>query len=280
MVDPDDLGATETYTRVLLPALEAAQLNAASAGSAYANRALAEQGIDAEPAGRFNPNSLSGRTSDGRSLPSLLNEPVVRVKQRIGEGMPARQAMNAGLARLTMMLQTEVADAGRVASGIEIAARPRVGYARMLNTPSCGRCAILAGKFFRWNQGFQRHPRCDCIHVPSQESIAGDLTTSPRAYFDSLTADEQNKHFGTANAEAIRDGADPGRVINASGRGRSNVYTTADGRKATLELTGRVRTRRTGGRGSFVRLVPEEIYRIAPSRQDALDLLRLHGYLT
>lgn len=257
-----DLDAHAAYQAALLPVLEAAQLAAADASSRYVSRALDEQGIDAEPEAQFRPLSLSGRTADGRPLASLLDEPIIRVKERIGQGLPAAAAMHAGLARLTMMLQTEVADAGRVASGVEIATRPQIGYTRMLNAPSCGRCSILAGRWYRYSSGFQRHPRCDCIHVPTQENVAGDLTTSPRRYFDSLTPAEQDQYFGKAEADAIRDGADMNRVVNATRR-RSGISTTADGR-------------RVGRR----RPVPEEIYRIAPNREEALELLRQYGYLT
>lgn len=263
MVDPADLDATAAYGRALLPVVEAAQTNAAAASGRYVGRALEEQGIDVEPAGVLVPSALSGRSADGRNLGTLLLEPVIRVKQRIAQEVPIRQALDAGLERLTMILQTEVADAGRVASGVAIAARPDTGYVRMLNAPSCGRCAILAGRWYRYSAGFQRHPRCDCIHVPSRESVAGDLTTSPRKYFDSLTPADQDRYFGKGEAQAIRDGADMNRVVNATRR-RGGMATTAD------------RQRRKDRR----RMVPEEIYQVAPDRPAAIDLLRRNGYLT
>jgi hypothetical protein len=89
----------------------------------------------------------------------------------------------------------------------------------MLNPPSCNRCVVLAGKWFRWNQGFQRHPRCDCRHIPSTENISGDITTDPYAYFKSLTAEQQTATFGRIEARAINDGADIYRVVNISQRG-------------------------------------------------------------
>ena len=51
-----------------------------------------------------------------------------------------------------------VADAARGAESVSIATRPRVGYVRYLSPPSCSRCAILAGRFYRWSTGFLRHP--------------------------------------------------------------------------------------------------------------------------
>src|SRR5690606_25790677 len=94
------------------------------------------------------------------------------------------------------------------------------------------RCVILAGRFYRKNTGFQRHPGCDCRHIPASESVAGDLAVDPRAYFDSLTEAEQDKAFTKAGAEAIRAGADIGQVVNA----RRGMYT-AQGQLLTREGT-------------------------------------------
>ena len=58
-----------------------------------------------------------------------------------------------------------VSDAGRSAESVATAARPNVGYVRFLSPPSCARCAILAGRVYRYSQGFQRHPGCDCTMV-------------------------------------------------------------------------------------------------------------------
>src|SRR5690606_30758410 len=94
--------------------------------------------------------------------------------------------------------------------------------------------------------------RCDCVHIPSRESVAGDITTSPRRIFESMDEAEQDRVFGKAGAQAIRDGADIARVVNA----RRGMYT-AGGLRLTREAT----TRR--GIGRPVRLMPEEIYRQA-----------------
>jgi hypothetical protein len=106
--------------------------------------------------------------------------------------------------------------------------------------------------------------RCDCIHVPAAENTAGDIQTNPRAYFDSLTASEQDKAFTKAGAEAIRLGADPAKTVNA----RRGMQTAADGRLYTTEAAGK-----------RPRLMPEQILRDATSRDDAIRLLRLHGFI-
>lgn len=264
----DRLSIGGSWLRLLvepLALLVAAQVQAAATADAYVTAALAAQGIAAEPAGTLRPQSLAGIASDGRRLDTLLYQPAIEALALIGAGATPAQALATGALRLDMIFRTQIADAGRIATGVGIAARPRTGYIRLLTPPSCSRCAILAGKFYRWSMGFQRHPRCDCVHIPTTRGLADGLVSSPRAYFDSLTAAEQNRIFTNAGARAIRDGADMGQVVNAR-RGMRPGGTT-------IEAT----TRRGGApRG---RLMPEEIYRRARSREEALELLRRHRYL-
>lgn len=167
----------------------------------------------------------------------------------------------------------------------------RFGYIRMLNLPSCGRCALLAGRWYGWNAGFKRHPMCDCIHIPCLvANPEADLKLiDPRSYFNSLSEADQNKYFGVAASKAIRGNpddpfsqADIYQVVNATSR-KGAVYT-AGGKKYTREGT----TRRGiyGGRngaGQRVRggrLTPEQIYKDADGdRIEALRLLRKYGYI-
>src|SRR5690606_6290429 len=90
-------------------------------------------------------------------------------------------------------------------------------YVRMVvGRHTCGRCVILAGKIYRTAEAFDRHPECDCEHIPVAENVAGDLTTSPGDYFDSLSDEELAATLGSkANAEAYRDGVDVNQLINA-----------------------------------------------------------------
>lgn len=136
---------------------------------------------------------------------------------------------------------------------------------------------MLAGKFFRFNDGFQRHPLCDCIHIPSSENVAGDLTTDPKAYFESLSAEDQNRYFTKAGAQAIRDGSDIGQVVNAR-RGMSTAAGPS-GRRRLVRRDG-VFTTTSGARRGQARLMPESIYEQASDRAEALALLKQHGYLT
>jgi hypothetical protein len=291
-VDPRDVGRSWLAALPRLVALTtAAQHAAASAADAYLNAVLAEQDIDTAAEGRVAAGSLAGVASDGRSLPDLLTQPALTTLAALGSDVEPDRALAAGQAVLQMMVATQVADAGRVADGVALAARLRAGgYVRMLVGKSCSRCVILAGKWFRWNAGFQRHPRCDCIHVPGRENTTGDIRTNPRAYFDSLTAEEQDRVFTKAGAQAIRDGADMGQVVNA----RRGMYTASIGgvrvvatREGTTArglfggyevdpATGRLRRRAAQG----PRLMPEQIYREAgDNRDEAIRLLRRFGYL-
>lgn len=269
-VSPADLDGS--WARVgpeLVVGVTGAQLAAARTADAYADAELEEQG--GRPGSDFglNPSALAGIASDGRPLDSLLQNAILTVKASIASGATLDRAMAAGLANAQMIARTQVADAGRGADGVAIVARPQLtGYRRMLVGKSCSRCVILAGRFYQWNDGFRRHPRCDCIHVPAAES-ADDVTTNPRAYFDSLSKAEQDKEFTKAGAQAIRDGSDMNRVVNA----RRGAYEAGD-----LQLTREATTRR--GINRKVRLMPEQIYKIAGTdRDEALRLLRTNGYL-
>lgn len=278
------------YSRVL-HIVTAAQLTAARGASSYVERIRRIRRRDS--VGRIEPRRLVGVTSDGRPMPEALTIPARTTLRAIREGAPPERAAVLGATQLDMIVRSEIADTGRVATGVEITATPTLGYVRMLNPPSCSRCVILAGKYFRWNAGFQRHPRCDCIHIPATEDQTDDLRTDPRAYFDSLSEAEQNRIFTNAGAQAIRDGANIGQVVNARWRGRNGVRssgmsTTASGRLARQRVFGRdvyVTTAGTGrrrrGEARPVRLMPEQIYLEANgSRDEAIRLLRLHGYLT
>lgn len=251
--------------------LALAQLAAAQQSDAYVSASLAAQGVDPAALAVVNPYAFAGLAADGRELASLLYTPVITTLVDIRTGESVRDALSAGLVHLDMLTRTEVADAGRTADGAATVARKtRVGYVRMLELPSCARCVVLAGKFYRWNAGFKRHPQCDCRHIPCAEDAAGDLRTDPMAYFRSLTPDQQNKVFTSAGAQAIRDGADISQVVNA----RRGLYTAGGKRYTTVSAT------RRGASPGVRRLTPEQIYIEANgNREEALRLLRRFSYI-
>jgi hypothetical protein len=260
----------------VVAAVAAGQLTAASVSDGYVPAQVAAQGGTPAPEGQVAVSSLAGVASDGRDLSTLLYLPVITTKQRIAVGMPLPDALDAGLRQLVMMASTQVQDAGRVAAGVGIVAeRQLVGYVRQLTPPSCARCAVLAGRFYRWNRGFQRHPRCDCIHRPvyrgDSDTASASARTDSRAYFNSLQPAEQDRVFTAAGAQAIRDGSDLNQVVNAR-RGMSTAGVTTEG----TTVSG-VAGRRLAGQP---RLMPEQIYQMAAgNRDEAIKLLARNGYL-
>jgi hypothetical protein len=207
---------------------------------------LDEQNLTAPLEARVNPQAFAGTASDGRPLSGLLEAAT----------------------NLAVVVATQLQDAARVAAGVAITARPRVtGYVRMLNPPSCPRCAVLAGRFYGWNEGFQRHPLCDCRHVPTSEDVAGDLRTDPMAAFRA----GEVQGLTVAETKAINEGADIARIVNA----RRSRYVDEAGHRLTREGVARSRLGIDG-----IRPTPEQIYRDAgDDRAAAIGLLRRFGYL-
>jgi len=216
-VDPGNIARSwSAQVAELLAITNAAQMAAARTANTYLDEVLDAQGIEPVRAGRFMPGSLAGVASDGRPLASLLFEPAIGTLTAIGAGADVRRAMAGGYALLDTMVRTQVADAGRVADQVAMVARPQVtGYVRMVVGRTCGRCVVLAGRRYRFNQGFNRHPRCDCVHIPARDDTADDARTNPKAWFDGLDEAEQDRQFTKAGARAIRDGADISQVVNA-----------------------------------------------------------------
>ena len=282
-VSTDNLtGSWNSELPKLAVVVAAIQTEAAIEGASYGAAALASQGIYKPPQGFVDVRAFAGVGSDGGSLDALLYSPVAGVKQLIGAGSSLSQALSGGRSLLDRNVQSAVADAGRGAASVDIASRRGVGYVRMLSTPSCPRCVVLAGKFYRWNTGFLRHPRCDCRHIPTAENISGDATTDPYEYFKSLDAVAQDKQFTKAGAQAIRDGGDIFQVVN-SRRGMKYAGESADGSKRGQAVKGAFTTEATTRRGSFGksrRLTPEAIYKLnGDNREAALKDLTKYGYI-
>ncbi|MEW2161437.1 hypothetical protein AB0912_00270 [Streptomyces sp. NPDC007084] len=325
-IDRGDIsGSWEDLAPQLVTAVTEAQTKAAALADPYLDDVLAAEGADAAGA-RLVPGALAGIASDGRPLISLLYQPVIDWKVRLAAGQSPDDAFRGSLASALRITGTQVADAGRGATGAAMAGRRTIqGYVRVVQPPACGRCIILAGKEYGWNRGFQRHPRCDCIHLPTtliarnqhRGRLGSDSFTpttrpgggaagflDPRAYFGSLSRAEQNRVFGEAGARAIREGADMAQIVNAR-RGMQTM--TAYGRRVLATTEGatrrgafyrleRARTEaRTGTRFArdriearrglprfelrTPRLMPDEIYRLAQSRDEAVRMLRRFGYL-
>jgi len=262
--------------------LSAAQRLATAGASQYVAAAVSAQQGDPAAEGTVNSGAFSGVAADGRSLAGLLYVPVIRTKTAIAAGLPVREALASGANELAMLIGNEVADAGREAAGVAMTATRSVhGYVRMVSGSACSRCIILAGKHYRWNANFQRHPRCHCTGVPDIENRAGDISTDPHAFFDHLSPAQQDKRFGAADAQAIREGADINRVVNA----RRGLYQTrVFGRDVEATSEGMSRRglagQRLAGATKGLRLTVRQIYADAAGDRDlTISLLRRYGYL-
>lgn len=169
-VDPGGIaGSWRSLLPRLLLVLVGAQQAAAARADGYLDEVLDAQGLPVGAAGRVSAAALSGVASDGRELATLLYQPAISALVGIQRGVSVPRALAGGAAGLDMIVRTQVADAGRVADQVATVARDVPGYRRMLVGGSCSRCAVLAGKFFRWNAGFDRHPRC----FPAGVTVSG-----------------------------------------------------------------------------------------------------------
>ncbi|MCT2042617.1 hypothetical protein M3D15_04610 [Pseudoclavibacter alba] len=235
----------------------------ASSSIGYVDDVLDEQGIrSGGELAEVNLHAFTRLMPDGHEVDDFLEYAPTYAIDLIDDGVPDAVAMQRAGSWMTQTLLTSLADVGRGVVATEMAVRPQVtGYTRMLNPPSCSRCVILAGKWFRWNEGFQRHPRCDCRHVPSNEAPTDGRLVDPYAYFNELSETDQERLFGRSNARAIRLGADIYRVENVRMRGLATARAA----------------RRTGAPS---RLTPDQILRVAGTRGRARRLLEEHGYVT
>jgi hypothetical protein len=197
---------------------------------------LAEQDIDAPALAGVNPVAFTTVLDTFERMLAEITEDHERRIDRLAESL--------------------VTDAARAAQSVSVTARPHVEHVRHLNLPSCSRCAVLAGRVYRYSEGFKRHPGCDCVMIPVT-AASPDLTYDPLE----LVRDGQVRGLSKADARALADGADFGRVVNVRARA------------AGLTESGRVLSR--AGRPT-----PEAIYRAAPDdREEAVRLLKQAGYL-
>jgi hypothetical protein len=281
------------------------QVQAAASADSYLDSVAGAFGGASFANGPVDPSGYGGVSSDGQNLSGILVAPVVASKNAITAGASVEAALQAGGSVLRVIAASQVADAGR--SAVEVAmftrdepppasAEPSKGpggrmfvkdgngrtvphfrarsYVRFANPGACSRCIILAGKKYGKQAPFLRHPHCHCTHIPVDENLDDYPATDPKAYYDSLSDAERIKTFGKAGARAIDEGADMNQVVNA----RQGMFTTGSG-----QLTTRAGTTKRGLFGASqpggVRLMPEEIFKIAQNREDALRLLRQYRYI-
>jgi hypothetical protein len=207
-----------------------AQLAAARAGADYVPTVLEQTGQPDEPLAAVRPQAFAGVASDGRSLAGLLEGSVVAAKRAVARGVDGGDALAYGERWLEQALQSAVADASRDATQAAVAVRPRLQWVRVVNAPSCSRCAVLAGKVFNWNASFDRHPQCDCLALPVTVANADSFLTNPtelarRGLIKDLSRDQRDR---------LADGADLPKVLNES-RDAWRERLAADRRRTKAE---------------------------------------------
>ena len=234
--------------RTATSAEQATQVTSAyqTAAAALAMQAVAaqvaEQGIDAPPTALLDLAAFTGITGAGADLLAYLSQA-------------------SSIDDLVFMGVQAIRDAGRTAHGVATVARPNLtGHIRYLNPPSCSRCVLLAGRFYRWSEGFARHENCDCVMIAVGDDVPDGLRVNPdQAWRDGWVSD-----LTAAEMQALEDGADLGQVVNVRRK------------SAGLRVAGRILSREGGRTG---RLTPEGIYQLASDRAEAVGLLRRFGYL-
>jgi len=264
-VDPAAISTTwQRQLTAVAGAVSGAQLASAQTADPYVQAALLADGAPASAQYAVAAGAFAGVAADGRGLVTLLYEPAITALAGVQGGQPPGNALRAGLRQLNMLVRTEVADAGRTADQVAATTHGVAGYVRLTVGHSCSRCIILAGRWYPYSAGFQRHPRCDCVMIPAAEG--DDPPQSPQGLYDTMTP-EQRQAAGWSKAEqqAIADGADIAAVTNIH---RGGLYV-AGGRQFTHEAAGR-----------RPRITPRQIYIEAGNdRDEAIRLLKLHGYI-
>jgi hypothetical protein len=158
-------------------------------------------------------------------------------------------------AEFDRLVESLVQDAARAAETVAVAVRPDIQFVRFLTLPSCSRCAVLAGRVYRYSEGFLRHPNCDCVMLPTTVA-APDLVQDPVE----LAKAGQIRGLSKADFLAIEHGADFGQVVNVRSR------------KAGLRQAGRVLARRG-------RPTPEGVFAATHTREQAVEALAAAGYI-
>jgi len=292
----------------LLPVVTQLQAIAAHQALAANTASLAEQGTPIEREWLPYADSVPGWSNNGILLADVLTYPNWFRTRLLERGYQPEVADRMGLTSLERITTTNITDAATDIAVIDAAARPRVGYVRVVGADACANCILLAGRFY-WVEGFQRHPNCACTHQLAAWSNADQAQKwaieQQTAAFDRLTPEQQDKKFGKDAAEAIRQGGDIGQVLNERrGRKYGGTYERAgaytyDPMRGTYHFdpngTTTVRTRPSattregmrgvGGyaqqvRGGLARqTIPSLVSQSGGDRDVLKGLLREHGYI-
>ncbi|HVK26665.1 MAG TPA: hypothetical protein VM677_35400 [Actinokineospora sp.] len=217
-LDPADPASLAGQVQpAVVAAIEEAQAQASAPAALYVAGALLAAGAVSAPLATLVTAAFVGAAASGLLLGVLADYGLRHYQRALAAGMPPSEARAIGLSRLLTYTATEVADTGRAAVQVAMIAEPAVaGYERIVRLPACGRCLILAGRLYRYSDGFARHPRCDCLMRPVTRDQWENTNpgNTPAALFARMSRAQQDKAFGAGDAEAIRAGADMARVVN------------------------------------------------------------------
>lgn len=245
----------------------------------YAPAVMAQTGQAViNPTESLAPETFAGSNANGLPVEYVLASAPIQAKTAVRDGATARQAVVAGGEWLALATNSLLVISALSAEKASMGVSGATGYVRVVNGGACIRCIVLAGKFYRWNTGFDRHPRCRCEHVPANRSLAEGWVSDPYAYFNSLDDAAQIKLMGSkGSAQAVRDGGDIYQVANARrGRLKGGRFTS----EGTTRQGFAGRTMPAG----YKRLTPELIYDRSVtygwSREKYVDELRKYGYVT
>lgn len=234
-----------------------AQYEAVNRSAVYAPQVIAVQGGEVKeaikPVGFLSPTDYLDY--------GLTAAPValLRAKEQGAPDHLADAYLKAVMARFAV---TMVEDAGRESvQGLMLVEDSVKYYYRKLQTPSCGRCAILVGRPYKKSVHFKRHPQCDCTTVPAVERDSDseiDLVEGIKSGDITGYTDEEIDAI-------VNDNADINQITNAKkGMQTADLY----GKKVQVTTTGTTRRAVAGQRLSKIygsERVPKSRYRVASS---------------
>lgn len=265
------------------------------------------------------PQAFTNVMGDGREIAPALYGAITNTKTAIGGGMSPGRAFEVGANFIALITQAAVTDMGRAADQVLSVGKTYTYYIRCVNGAACSRCAVLAG-IYSAEEAFQRHVHCMCTTAPITTSapakVPDGFHTTPDSYFESLSTAAQDRVFTKDGAEAIRQGADIAKVVNArrgayglagpslSERGGLKprltavtigkkadgsplkVFATNEGRfRGDFRKSENLRGALADQQGRYtrtttLRLMPEQIRLMAANDHDRFrELLKRYGYL-
>lgn len=170
----DEANVDEWLTQII-PVVVAAERQSVMLTEAFLAAAAGRRPLGLDPAPFIGP-ALRGDTP----LEDVYRRPFVTVWSQLKAGTDYEAAVNAGLARVTSTVQTDVQLAMR-ATLVEVGQADRliVGYRRVPDAGACEFCRLVAGQRYRTDQLLPIHPHCGCSVDVITAMNRGDFTGAP-----------------------------------------------------------------------------------------------------